>query len=319
MIIDVIIPTYHPTGRLTESLRRLAEQSLPVRRALLLDTCDPDGSSPLERLLREAAIGTEIGGMKICTRKIPADQFDHGGTRALGADLCADADYLVFMTQDALPAGQDLIEELAKGFAMAPDIAASYARQLPDENARPDERISRELNYPDQSCVKTAADLKSLGVKTYFCSNVCAMYDTAIYRRLGGFVNHTVFNEDMIYAGHAVKAGYGICYRAQAKVYHSHNYTARQQFRRNFDLGVSQAEHPEVFAGISSEGEGRKFVSRVISLLRQLGESSAIPGFVIRCGFRLIGYRLGQNYRRVPAALIRKWTMSPAYWARQKQ
>ena len=145
------------------------------------------------------------------------------------------------------------------------------------------------------------------------------MYDTAIYRRLGGFVNHTVFNEDMIYAGHAVKAGYGICYRAQAKVYHSHNYTARQQFRRNFDLGVSQAEHPEVFAGISSEGEGRKFVSRVISLLRQRGESSAIPGFVIRCGFRLIGYRLGQNYRRVPAALIRKWTMSPAYWARQKQ
>ena len=145
------------------------------------------------------------------------------------------------------------------------------------------------------------------------------MYRRDEYNVIGGFTRRTIFNEDMVFAGNACQRGYAIMYVPEAGVIHSHNYTCMQQFHRNFDLGVSQAEHPEVFAGISSEGEGRKFVSRVISLLRQLGESSAIPGFVIRCGFRLIGYRLGQNYRRVPAALIRKWTMSPAYWARQKQ
>ena len=38
-----------------------------------------------------------------------------------------------------------------------------------------------------------------------------------------------------------------IAYEAEARVLHSHNYTNMQQLRRNFDLGVSQAEHPEVF------------------------------------------------------------------------
>lgn len=36
--------------------------------------------------------------------------------------------------------------------------------------------------------------------KTFFCSNVCAMYRRSIYEKLGGFVKHTIFNEDMIFA-----------------------------------------------------------------------------------------------------------------------
>lgn len=55
----------------------------------------------------------------------------------------------------------------------------------------------------------------------------------------------------MIYAAKAVEAGYSIAYAADAEVVHSHNYTNGQQFHRNFDLGVSQAEHPEVFGGVS--------------------------------------------------------------------
>ena len=69
-------------------------------------------------------------------------------------------------------------------------------------------------------------DLPKLGVKTFFCSNVCAMYDRRTYEELGGFVESTLFNEDMIYAGHLVQAGYAIAYAADAKVWHWHNYTA---------------------------------------------------------------------------------------------
>ncbi|MFR5150572.1 MAG: hypothetical protein ACLTER_14385 [Ruminococcus sp.] len=50
----------------------------------------------------------------------------------------------------------------------------------------------------------------------------------------------------MIYAGTMAKRGYGIAYAADACVIHSHNYSCRQQFHRNFDLGVSQADHPEI-------------------------------------------------------------------------
>ena len=94
------------------------------------------------------------------------------------------------------------------------------------------------------SRLKGKEDEDELGIKTYFCSNVCAAYRRDIYLKLGGFTKKTIFNEDMIFAGHAVEAGYQIAYAADAQVIHSHNYTAMQQLHRNFDLGVSQADHP---------------------------------------------------------------------------
>lgn len=67
-----------------------------------------------------------------------------------------------------------------------------------------------------------------------------------MFDALGGFVAHTIFNEDMIYARKVLNEGYGIAYAAEAKVEHSHNYSGIQQFHRNFDLGVSHAQYPEI-------------------------------------------------------------------------
>ena len=64
--------------------------------------------------------------------------------------------------------------------------------------------------------------------------------------KTGGFTERAIFNEDMICAGTMIQKGYSVVYAADARVYHSHNYSGRQQFHRNFDLGVSQAEHPEI-------------------------------------------------------------------------
>lgn len=46
-----------------------------------------------------------------------------------------------------------------------------------------------------------------------------------------------------------MKNGYAVEYCAKARVYHSHNYSFREQFRRNFDMGVSQKDYEEVFPG----------------------------------------------------------------------
>ena len=50
----------------------------------------------------------------------------------------------------------------------------------------------RNFNYPEQSKIKTKADLETLGIKTFFCSNVCAAYNRKIFDELGGFVKHTI-------------------------------------------------------------------------------------------------------------------------------
>ncbi|MCU6429181.1 glycosyltransferase family 2 protein, partial [Enterobacter sichuanensis] len=123
-------------------------------------------------------------------------------------------------------------------------------------------RYTRSFNYGDKSVVKSKEDLPVLGIKTFFCSNVCAAYRRELYAALGGFEKHTIFNEDMIMAGKMIKSGREIAYVAEAMVYHSHNYGNMMQFKRNFDLAVSQADHPQIFSMASSESEGMRMVKQ---------------------------------------------------------
>lgn len=139
------------------------------------------------------------------------------------------------MTQDAVPADTYLVEKLAGAFDDE-KVDAAYARQLPNPDCSVIERYTRSFNYPDAPSVKTKKDLPKYGIKTFFCSNVCAMYRAETYWRLGGFEKKTIFNEDMIFAGKIILNGGGIAYVPEARVIHSHNYGNIEQLRRNFDL-----------------------------------------------------------------------------------
>mgnify|MGYP003004718898 CR=1 FL=1 len=57
-------------------------------------------------------------------------EFDHGATRRRGAEL-SDAEILIFMTQDALPADRNLVGNLVQAVAGNEKTGAAYARQLP--------------------------------------------------------------------------------------------------------------------------------------------------------------------------------------------
>ena len=223
------------------------------------------------------------------------------------------ADLVVCMTQDAMPADETLIEELVKPFD-DPEVWAAYARQLPNEDCREVEKYTRSFNYPEQSMVKTKEDLDRLGIKTFFCSNVCAAWRREKYLELGGFVKHTIFNEDMILAGTMIKQGGKIAYCAKAKVIHSHNYSAFQQFHRNFDLAVSQTMYPEVFGGIRSESEGIKLVKKSLSYCIKIGKPWLMIQVVTQSAGKLLGYKMGQRYRSLPMWLILRCTMIPSFW-----
>lgn len=310
---DAIIPTYYPTDRLFALLSMLQEQTVPLRHIYLINT---EEAGFLKALVKQGLNLQEFEAKypKVLVRHISKKEFDHGFARNLGVQQAQGADFTLLMTQDALPYDRRLLEELLSPFAEDAQMAVTYARQLPEENAGVTERLTRSFNYPEHSRTKSQKDFKALGIKTYFCSNVCALYKKEIFDKLGGFVEPAIFNEDMIYAGTALQAGYHSGYRAEARVIHSHNYTPMQQFHRNFDLGVSQAQHPEIFKEASSEGEGVQYVKTVIRMLQKEHALGEIPGFVAGCGARLIGYKLGKNYRKLPRRWILRFTMSPNYW-----
>lgn len=299
--VDIIIPTYKPDEKFERLILGLLKQSYPIQNIYII--CTKAGRFPWEIAWLDE---------KIKVSEIEPKEFNHGGTRKRAASV-SDAEIFICMTQDAVPSDKNLIAELVKVFEDE-KVACAYARQLPNADCDLTERYTRGFNYPDTSYKKDRSMIDKMGIKTFFCSNVCAAYRKSVYSELGGFEENAIFNEDMIMAARMIKAGYQCAYAAGAKVIHSHNYSCMQQFRRNFDLAVSQAQHPEIFEGVPSEKEGIRLVKQTARHLLEIRKPWLIASLFIKSGFKFIGYKLGRSYRLLPKKLVIKCSSNPKYW-----
>ncbi len=305
MRVDVVIPVYRPDHKFKELIKALLRQSRRPGKIILMHTRQ-DGEKPLQTSFSEVLTPSgespfHRGQTCIEVHELKKTEFDHGGTRNSGVGY-SDAPYVLLMTDDAVPEDEFLVERLLQGFEKGMEekgknrrTAVCYARQIASPDASPGERFSREYNYPKQDRLKSAEDIKTLGIKAFFCSNVCAMYDREIFDRLGGFPDSTQFNEDMIFARRALDAGFCIRYKADAKVIHSHSFTNMEQFKRNMTLARSQKAHPEIFGDVSSESEGIKYVKTAYGYFKGLGKGYLIVPFAVTCGFRFLGYKMGKR------------------------
>ncbi|MDE7210118.1 MAG: glycosyltransferase family 2 protein [Lachnospiraceae bacterium] len=321
MGIDVIIPVYKPDKKFEKLFVALLGQTLKPDRIILMNTeaegfmC-ADIAKRLERLMKRRRV---YGKKQIEVRVVPVkkEEFDHGGTRKKAVQLSG-ADYFVMMTQDAVPADDYLLERLILA-VKEEGCALSYARQCAPLHGTVVEQYTRMFNYPNVSCVKTKADLKRLGIKTYFCSDVCAAYKRSAYDMVGGFVERTIFNEDAIIASRFIDAGYSIAYVAEAKVYHSHNYSLAEQFKRNFDLGVSHAQYREIFARVPAEGEGMRLVKNTFFYLVGQKRYLDVLDLVFQSGAKFLGYQLGRRYYVMPKKLLLACSSNAGYFEPKNQ
>lgn len=304
--VDLIIPVYRPDEKLERLIEKINTQTVRPDHVFYMQTLTGTEEDVRVRKILEK---TEHAVITTLEKK----EFDHGGTRNQGAAM-SQAEYMLFMTQDAVPADDLLVEKLLQAMEADRHTATAYARQLPDDKVGFIEHYTRRFNYPPESSIKTKADLPKLGIKTYFCSNVCAMYRREVYRQMGGFVLHTIFNEDMIMAAGVIQAGYQIAYVAEAKVIHAHRYTYRQQFKRNFDLAVSQKQYHEIFDGVRSESEGIRLVKTTMKYLLAKGKWYLVPDLILQSGFKFLGYRFGKKYDKLPMKAVRRFSMNPSYW-----
>lgn len=308
MTIDLIIPTYKPDQNFLDLVEKMLTQTVKINRLIITNT----EQKYFDRLIFDSKFKTQYKDADL--RHISKKEFDHGRTRNESVKRSG-ADYFLMMTQDALPVDEHLVEHLLDALLKDPTIAVAYARQVARPEASETEKYTRSFNYPRESAVHSEADLETLGIKTYFCSNVCALYRRDVFDELGGFLNHTIFNEDMFFAAKAIHAGYKIAYAAEAQVYHSHDYTNKQQYKRYFDNGVSHAKHPEVFEGLEITGEGKKLVRMTAKHLRGSGRGMEVLPLYIQSAYKYLGFRKGKHYKSLSRKTILKCTSNPEYWA----
>lgn len=300
--VVVIIPVYHPDNKFNSLLRMLKKQE-----DVLFDVYIVNSGSDKKQY------AADLEGLSYTMIDIDSNTFNHGGTRRKAAEACEKYAFLVYMTQDAVLADNYALSNLLKAFEDK-DVGCAYGRQLPNPDAGIMAAHARLFNYPDQSQIKQLSDRERLGIKTVFISDTFAAYRSSALFAIGNFPEHVILSEDTYVAAKMVLAGWKVAYCADAKVYHSHNYTIMQEFSRYFDTGVFHAEEPWIRKSFGvAEGEGKRFVlSETRYILAH--KPWLIVSMIMRDGMKLLGYRMGISYCFLPRMIVKKVSMMKSYW-----
>lgn len=300
MKYSLIIPTYNAGESWNLCINSILTQSFLSMDILVVDSSSQDSTV-------ELALNHQFH-----VEVIPVNEFNHGGTRNLSANKIG-GDIIIFITQDIIFDNKCAIEKIVNCFK-DPLVGAAYGRQLPHKNANPIASHARDFNYLPISQIKDKSLIEELGIKTVFISNSFSAYRASLFYELDGFPNDTILAEDMFLAAKMIKAGYKVAYCAEATVRHSHNYTPWEEFKRYFDTGVFHCEQPWIrqeFGGAG--GEGLKYIKSEIRYLLK-NAPFWIPRSLVTNAMKLLGYKLGQNYKKIPDKLVKNLSMHKGYW-----
>lgn len=243
---------------------------------------------------------------------IDQGDFNHGATREF-ARKQINSEFVVFLTQDAIPNSSDLIDKLVKPLLEDEAIAVSYGRQIPHDGADIFEAFPRDYNYGTDPQIRGIDDVADYGVYTFFCSNSCAAWRNSALDSIGGF-RAVLTNEDYLAVADLLQNGYKIAYVPEAVVKHSHRYTLRQEFQRYFDTGYVRAQYPLIQQLVGqAEARGTSFVK---ALLKRLWSDQPlmIPYAVIQSLVKWLGYRIGFYGLHLPLWFKKCLSQQSYYW-----
>lgn len=279
--IEVVIPTYNGGKKFYQVAEMLKQQvGITPNDVLIIDSSSSDQTV---QVARNAGFRVQIINKK---------DFGHGKTRRMAAEQST-AEYIVFMTQDAIPASNDSIIQLCKPLMENQNIGVTYGRQLPTTEAGAIGNHARLFNYPAHSQMKTKADIPVLGIKTIFCSDSFAAYNKMALISIGNFMDVN-FGEDTLAAAKYINAGYAVYYNNTVCVYHAHHLSLLDEVKRYVVIGEFHKKYATIFKSYGKiNGEGIYFIKSEFLYLFKLRKITLIPCAFFRNILKLLSYKYG--------------------------
>lgn len=300
-MISVVIPVKNGGADLARCLDAIRRQRVDAVEIVVVDSGSTDSSVGIAH-----AHGAHV-------HEIPAAEFGHGRTRNLGASL-ATGDVLVFTSQDAYAADERWLELLVAPLERD-EVAGSYGRQLPHDDATPPERYFLDFLYGPESRVQRLESGDEPSFEQTLFSNVSSAMRRATWEMFP-FADDLIMSEDQEWSRRVLRAGLELAYVADAVVHHSHRYSVAAAFRRFFDSGVS-AERSYA-AGTNGSGAlrraGVRYAKGELEWLWESGQRRWIPYAAVYELAKFAGMQLGRRHRRLPRGLARRFSALPAYW-----
>lgn len=298
----IAIPTYNGGSVWEESAKNISVYAPKDTLVQIIDSTSKDNT---------VDIALKYGYQVL---KIDPSDFNHGGTRNLAVELHKDEfDIVIFLTQDAIPE-PDFFDSIIAAFNNS-NVACAFGRQLPHKDATATAKHARYFNYSNEKYISSIDKISEMGIKTVFASNSFSAYRISTFIELGGFPDDTILSEDMYFAAKAVMNGHELAYCPEAKVRHSHNYNSVEEFKRYFDIGVFHSDESWIrnkFGGAG--GEGFRFIKSEFKYLLKNKPTEILSAGVHNLA-KILGYKLGQNYKKIPKKYVKKLSMHKRYWS----
>jgi rhamnosyltransferase len=233
--------------------------------------------------------------------QIAPGEFHHAGTRNLGASASSGT-YVVFLSGDAIPAGQGWLHALVRNF-QEPGVAAVYGRQLAKPDATPERVFFMQHRYGTQRLVKSANGSTAGKYLLYQFSTVNAAIPREVWKRTP-FPEDINGLEDFSFAMQVIKQGHKIVYEPDAAVLHSHNYSLMKSFQQYFDNGVVY-QRRKVWNGHEENrigSDGLSYLRQEMKYLIARGHGLRVPYVLCYEAARYVGMVLGRHERLLPRA-----------------
>ena len=240
-IITVFIPTFNGERYIKECIDSILVQKLPDDYSLEILVIDSGSTDKTLNIL-------ESYNNKINLKKIPNNEFGHGATRQLAAEI-SQGEFIVYLTQDATPSNDTWLINMIEPFFITDLVGCVFGRQIPRKNAAP--TIKREvlhvfqgLGSPDTISLhrdKSLVDQHKVNKINSFFSDV----NSAVRRSLliGKIPFRNVnYAEDHALAQDMIKHGFIKAYTPSGSVWHSNEYTPKEYFHRKFDEYIGLQE-----------------------------------------------------------------------------
>ncbi len=231
-LVSVILPVKNGASKLRDLLPRLLNQESPDQ--LEIVAIDSGSVDETVDVLRQY-------GATIVS--IHPKAFNHGLTRNLAVSF-ARGSVFVFLTQSALPVGEDWLATVVRPLDEDAMVAGVCSRTQPREDA---DFLTRKdvLSDPDSSAerqIKTVTEMNAYRRLGHHELRLLINFHTQgtairpeVLKKLP--FRHVPMGEDILWAKEVMEAGYKIVHEPAAVVLHSHKYSVLEHFQRNFDDG----------------------------------------------------------------------------------
>jgi rhamnosyltransferase len=232
---SIIIPTKNGGAIFKQVLDKVSSQKLDFDfEIIIIDSGSKDETVAYTREKNKT-------NTNIILQEIKPSEFGHGKTRNFGASI-ANGEFIVFITQDALPCDENWLLEMIKPFEISEDIVGVFGKHLPYDDCDIFEKHNLIIHFNNfgQGLVVYKMDDKERYKKDegyrhllcFYSDNASAMRKS-IWHKIP--YDDVDFAEDQLWAKKIIELGYSKAYTSDAVVYHSHNYGFKEMMMRSFD------------------------------------------------------------------------------------